>query len=257
MTISTSNTSSPDALRNLPINGINGSPIPVFQTWLGSWQLSVKRRALTTKELADRYDLASELWAEKIERLGLPAAYEAFLERAIVNRSVSKVLDCGIGTGALSQALTKLTRHPFSLSAVDVSEKMLEKARDRLDGSHAQMTAFHADAKELPFEDNTFDLVMTAHMLEHIDEPTSALREMVRVLKPGGQVIACITRSSLLGMLIHLKWRTHRMNADVALAHFASVGLENVDEISIDRSSWCHRLSVACSGHKTAYEGQT
>lgn len=49
-----------------------------------------------------------------------------------------------------------------------------------------------ADAYALPFEDGTFDLVMTNHVLEHLADVPKALAEQRRVLKPGGEVLACI-----------------------------------------------------------------
>jgi ubiquinone/menaquinone biosynthesis C-methylase UbiE len=56
----------------------------------------------------------------------------------------------------------------------------------------------HGDVRELPYGNGVFDLVMTAHVLEHLVDPSVALNEMVRALKPGGLLVACVGRKPYL-----------------------------------------------------------
>ena len=98
-------------------------------------------------------------------------------------------------------------------------------------------------------------LVMMAHVLEHLVDPGAALNEMVRVLKPGGLLITCLTRRSPLGMLVHLKWRTHRVTPAQAESWLTESGLDSARCLSFDDRVFCRQLSVACVGRKPRLAG--
>ena len=100
---------------------------------------------------------------------------------------------------AYSQALARVLPTPFTLDALDISPRMLERARRRLRETDLEVTLRLGDVRELPYPDGVFDLAMTAHVLEHLVDPSVALNEMVRVLKPGGLLIACLTSRSAFG----------------------------------------------------------
>jgi SAM-dependent methyltransferase len=87
-----------------------------------------------------------------------------------------KVLNAGCGDRDLSGALSKTTM--TALVNVDI--------KTNLPG------AYLADLRELPFEDGHFDCILCNAVLEHHPDPPAALLEMVRVLKPGGNIILCI-----------------------------------------------------------------
>lgn len=235
-----------------------GETIPVFDRWFGSWQVSVQRRALSAPELTQAYDRAADGWSRTIDRLGFPDAYEAMLRRALPDEALDtggaprRVLDCGVGTGALSLALARVLPDPFKLDGIDLSPGMLEQAGHRLGDAGIDTSLRQGDVHALPYEDGAFDLVMAAHVLEHLVDPGRALDEMVRVLKPGGLLIACLTRRSSLGMYIHLKWRTHRVTPREAERWLCDSGLENAHCIPFEGHSRCRRLSLACVGRKPA-----
>lgn len=107
------------------------------------------------------------------------------LEAAVRVRPGERVLDVGCGTGAFEarQADTGAT-----LVGVDVSTQMLAHARRKLRG--APNVAFcQAEACSLPFPDARFDGVVNASAFHYFDDPHAALREMRRVLTPGGRVV--------------------------------------------------------------------
>jgi len=90
-----------------------------------------------------------------------------------------RVLDAGAGTGALSRRLTQVLPdvHPV---LVDISPGMLARAGDLHDPRAV------ASVGALPFADSTFDVVMSAWVIETVDSPSAAVAEMLRVLRPGG-----------------------------------------------------------------------
>ncbi len=230
--------------------------IPVFARWFGSWQISVQRKAFSSPELTHRYDQAAPGWGQMLDRFGYPRAYATFFRRVLGEEALEilgaqpHVLDCGVGTGALSSALVGVLRTPFKLDAIDISPNMLERANCNLRDTDLEVTLRLGDVRELPYHDGVFDLAMTAHVLEHLADPSVALNEMVRVLKPGGLLIACLTRRSALGMFVHLKWRTHGVTPAQAESWLRATGLENVHCLSFGDRAFCRQLSVVCVGRK-------
>lgn len=229
--------------------------IPVFARHFGSWQLSVRRRAFSPPELTHRYDRAAPRWSQTLDRLHFPRAYEMLFRQALNKDTPSvvgtpRVLDCGVGTGALSKALARVLPVSLSLDAIDISPRMLEQAERNLRDTKMNVTLRHGDVRELPYGDGVFDVAMTAHVLEHLVDPSVALDEMTRVLKPGGLLIACITRRSAFGMFVHLKWRTHRVTPAQAENWLLGSGLENVHCLSLGDRAFGRRLSIACVGKK-------
>jgi demethylmenaquinone methyltransferase/2-methoxy-6-polyprenyl-1,4-benzoquinol methylase len=196
-----------------------------------------------------------------LDWLGYPVAYESLLRQALGEEALElagarpHVLDCGVGTGALSIALARVLPARFKLDAIDISLRMLERANAGLRAADLDVTLRHGDVRALPYGEAVFDLAMTAHMLEHLADPRVALREMVRVLKPGGLLIACLTRRSVPGMIVHLKWRTHQTTQARAERWLLESGLENVRSLSLDDRELCKRLSVASVGRKPHLAG--
>jgi demethylmenaquinone methyltransferase/2-methoxy-6-polyprenyl-1,4-benzoquinol methylase len=235
--------------------------IPVFARWFGSWQISVRRQPFSTSELTRLYDRAAPRWEWMLDRLGYPIAYETLLRKALAGEALQcararpRVLDCGVGTGALSIALARVLSIPFKLDGVDISPRMLERASRGLRATDLGVTLRLGDMRALPYDNDVFDLAMTAHVLEHLVDPRAALNEMVRVLKPGGLVLACFTRRSVPGMIVHLKWRTHRVTPAQAGTWLVESGLENVHCLSLDERVLCRQLSVAAVGRKPRTAG--
>jgi glycogen(starch) synthase len=100
----------------------------------------------------------------------------------LADRSRQKVVDVGGGYGRLACPLAE--RHDVTL--VDVSEEMLAEARERCP---PEVALVQADARELPFGDESFDVVLALDLLPHLPDTRQALRELARVARAGGQVV--------------------------------------------------------------------
>lgn len=105
----------------------------------------------------------------------------------------SRVLDVPVGGGVALRGLRPGARLDYV--AADISQAMLDRALDvaRKRGVEGQVTTAIADVGALPFEDDSFDLVVSLTGLHVFPDPQRAIQEMVRVLKPG----AAISGSSL------------------------------------------------------------
>lgn len=230
--------------------------IPVFARWFGSWQIRVARRPLAPEELARRYDRMAPRWTRLTDRLGYPRAYRRIFERFFTQYPVPngrrplRVLDCGVGTGAFALALADAWGGPLEVTAVDVSQGMVEAAQDRFRRRGLAARVLRASVCALPFADAAFDLVVGAHVLEHLPDPVTALAGMRRVLKPGGWLVICVTRRSLLGAYIHARWRTHRLTPAHAVALCRAAGFRTA-RIDDPPGGLYGLTSLTCIGHNS------
>jgi SAM-dependent methyltransferase len=139
-----------------------------------------------------RYDALAEGYARHWGPVIRPAAI-AVLARLADVPAASRILDVGTGSGTL--ALEALARWPeASITGVDVSEAMLDLARaaagrlDPGDGRGDRFSTATAPADRLPFEDGAFDAAVSSFVLQLVPSRAAALREVRRVLRPGGRV---------------------------------------------------------------------
>jgi len=135
-------------------------------------------------------------------------------------------LDVGCGLGVFPSFLSD---YGFQVTAVDYVPEMIEAARKRMRGKSIQFAV--ADIYFLPFPDNSFDFVTCFGVFQNLGKPTDALKEMFRVLKPGG-VMAMTTLNRLsLHYLLHkkketvptLRYRPSEMKRLLTHAGFVSV----------------------------------
>lgn len=101
------------------------------------------------------------------------------------------VLDIATGTGRIPLALCHHARFEGHVVALDLSRKMLAQAVIKIQAEHFEdyVTFIWADGSQIPFDDNSFDVVTCMEALEFMPKPEDALRELVRVLRPGGLLL--------------------------------------------------------------------
>lgn len=119
------------------------------------------------------------------------------LEKLIKSHSkMTKILDIGIGDGIYEASLSKEIRRKCELYGVDISEKMLKRAQPYLSGSEV----VDLDSQELPYRENTFDIVIVSEILEHVFYPEKILYEAQKVLKRGGVLLLTFPNSASLNL---------------------------------------------------------
>jgi len=240
-----------------PYDDLDGT-IPILAKWMGSWNISIRRRVLANGELAEAYDRQATQWAETIEGFGFPEVYENLVEHALRRRETEGVsqpitaLDCGTGTGAMAIAVGAACGPAVQLDALDASSQMLECAAEKLRSNGTEAMLRQGDVRDLPYIDDSFDMVTSAHVLEHLPNPDEAMMEMMRVLKPGGQLVLCMTRRSLMGLFISLKWRTHRFKPVEAAQWAYDLGFRNVEVVAFGRRCIRGQLSFGLICEKVA-----
>ena len=165
---------------------------------------------------------------------------------AVDARPDERVLDVATGTGMVAQALVR--RYGCSVVGLDQSEAMLEGARARLDHDTAlarHVSLVTGEAEHLPFADGEFSHLTFTYLLRYVDDPAATLRELARVVRPGGRVSSLefavppspfwrllwslYTRVGLpaLGRLVSSEWReTGSFLAQSIPAFYASHPLE-------------------------------
>ncbi len=148
--------------------------------------------------VSDRKRHALELFA------GLPGRYDRVgaamsfgqdprwrhaLVAAVAPDTGQRVLDVATGTGLVAQELVR--RCGCEVVGVDQSERMLAAARSRLAARpdlREHVRFVRGEAERLPFADGEFDGLTFTYLLRYVDDPAATMRELARVLRPGGRI---------------------------------------------------------------------
>lgn len=109
-----------------------------------------------------------------------PGFYAKYADHLLPDQPGGRVLDIGCGAGQVVQRLAEAGREVYG---VDVSEPNIEKARRFT--SRCQLY----DGRRLPFPDGFFNCAGALNVLEHVEEPEAFIREVVRVVEPGGRLV--------------------------------------------------------------------
>ena len=140
--------------------------------------------------IAPRYDLLNHILSFNVDRLWWRRT--ARTVRDILGQPNTCVLDLCCGTGDMAFALARQARNSARILGADFSHAMLQRAFQKSltwsqDFRRSVPGWIEADALKLPFQDAHFDLVTTAFGFRNLADYDAGLREIVRVLKPGGE----------------------------------------------------------------------
>jgi len=135
--------------------------------------------------VAGSYDIMNDLMSFGVHRL-----WKRHFVSTVAIRSGASVLDLAGGTGDIARLLLPRVGHAGKVVLSDINPEMLAVGRARMEdqGLVKGLEYILANAEELPFEDSSFDAVTIAFGLRNVTDKDAALKEMYRVLKPGGQV---------------------------------------------------------------------
>jgi demethylmenaquinone methyltransferase/2-methoxy-6-polyprenyl-1,4-benzoquinol methylase len=133
--------------------------------------------------IAPRYDLLNHLLSANIDKLWWRRTAEAFAD--VLSRPGARALDLCCGTGDMAFALRQRGKQA-EITGADFSHTMLALAAKK-SSPEQRMKWVEADALQLPFPDASFDLVTSAFGFRNLADYDAGLREIRRVLRPGGQ----------------------------------------------------------------------
>ncbi len=134
--------------------------------------------------IARRYDAANEVLSLGVHRGWRRAAVR--LSGAVPG---DRVLDCATGTGDLALAFKRAVGPTGEVVGTDFCEEMLAPAPAKARRAGLEVRFEVADALALPYADRSFDVASIAFGIRNVDDPVRCLREMARVVRPGGRVV--------------------------------------------------------------------
>ncbi|CAN5423494.1 methyltransferase domain-containing protein [soil metagenome] len=142
-----------------------------------------------------RWQLIGGNAAETYHRLLVPGMFAPLAPRLVDLSGIEPgdhVLDVACGTGVVSRVAAERVGSSGRVVGLDFSPAMIAVARELPQSVGVAIEWLEANALAMPLPDNSFDVVLCQHGLQQIPDRVAALREIRRVLKPGGQFAACV-----------------------------------------------------------------
>jgi SAM-dependent methyltransferase len=139
-------------------------------------------------------------------------------------RGCKRILDAACGNGRYAKFLLRHADPDALLTAFDLSHNMLLRARARL--GNPRVTYAAADLTRLPYAGATFDAIVCGWALEHLPDPVPGLRELARVLVPGGKFLLLSTEDTLTGAMCSRLWHCRTYNRQALRTTCEACGLK-------------------------------
>lgn len=182
-----------------------------------------------------------------------PFGLRSFVVEKVPLNEGDRVLDAGCGYGLLSETvrhkahanrLRNVEQHAF-----DISTDMLEAFKARgADGIELR----RLDVRDLPYENDYFDLILSSAMLEYVPDLDEALASLRRVLKPSGRIFVFMSKKSPLNRLLFLPFGNPTCYSYEELANaFGRVGFQNITRHAFPlKTCWLNMWGVIISAGK-------
>jgi SAM-dependent methyltransferase len=190
---------------------------------------------MNPEEYARMHALETEYWWFAGRRAIIRSVLDAWRRQAKYSADARlQLLDIGCGTGANLPLLSECAGAGGRVVALDYSPLALQFARDHL--HDLPVSLLRGDATHLPFADESFDLVTMLDVLEHVEHDEAAVREIARVLRPGGAFVLSVPAYQNL-------WSAH----DEALHHFRRYEYHGLQKVLHAGGLQVWRISFAMS----------
>ncbi len=148
---------------------------------------------MATNQVSEFYETDSEIYDQRWEKAGGEAtskAQQAVVSSFIKDWTGKDVLEVGCGSGRFSVLIAQKTSAAFFL---DLTTGMLKVTRKKFASTSKEFRGINASVYNIPLPANSRDAVISINVFNHIDRPQDALREIHRVLKPGGKLLVNFT----------------------------------------------------------------
>jgi demethylmenaquinone methyltransferase / 2-methoxy-6-polyprenyl-1,4-benzoquinol methylase len=134
--------------------------------------------------IAHRYDYLNHFLS-----MGIDKIWRKKLRRRLARFQPHSIIDVATGTGDLAIELARL--NPIEIVGVDIAEEMLKYGEQKIQRRNLQhmIRMQQADSEDLPFADHSFDAATIAYGVRNFETPLKGLKEIYRVLKPGGVLL--------------------------------------------------------------------
>jgi len=121
-----------------------------------------------------------------------------------------RILDAGCGNGRHCKHILRRADPDAQLHAFDLSKRMLTRASRRVKTQRINYVS--ADLTRLPYPDGYFDAMVCGWVLEHLPDPRPGLRELARILQPGGKLLLMTTEDTFAGAMCSRFWHCRTYN---------------------------------------------
>ena len=135
-------------------------------------------------DIADDYDRINSILS-----FGVHSAWRKKTVLESGAKPGDRVLDCATGTGDLALEFKKTVGHEGYVLGTDFCKEMIEHAPGKAEEKKLVVEFEVADAMNLPYEDDSFDIASIAFGIRNVDDPSVSLKEMARVVRSGGKVV--------------------------------------------------------------------
>lgn len=156
---------------------------------------------LNEKQVSRAYAFLSPMYDFLFDKIFYPGRTSAI--KLLNIKPYDKILEVGIGTGLNLPLYPK--NIPFELVGIDISEKMLKKAEEKIEEFKLKNVSLHLmDASSMEFEDNGFDHVLATYVISAVPDSVKVMREMKRVCKKDGDIVVLNhfkSENSIMGVI--------------------------------------------------------